>query len=75
MKMVLVEWNDAFSDGGWRSPVDDLPVSNCITIGLLMYDNPEKVTIVQSKSDSGSYTDRISIPRGCIKRIRYLRIK
>lgn len=75
MRVVLVEWDDSFSDGGWRPAQDDLPISHCITVGLLQYDSEDKVTITQSKANSGNYADRISIPKSCIRRIRQLVIK
>jgi hypothetical protein len=70
----MVEWEDAFSDGGWRSFEDDLPAAQCVTVGFLLFDTPDKVIIVQSKSSSGNYADRIAIPKVCIKRIRKLKV-
>ena len=74
MRIVMVEWTDAFSEGGWRGNNDDLPVCDCVTIGLLQFDRPDRIIIAQSKSDSGNYADRIAIPKVCIKRVRTLKV-
>ncbi len=75
MKIVMVEWEDARSDGGWQYKNDDLDISKCVTIGLLQYDKPNRVIIAQSKSDSGNWADRIAIPKCCIKRMRKLKVE
>ena len=76
MKLVMVEWDDAYSDGGWLSYEKELNVSKCVTVGLLQFDEPNRVVVIQSRSNStGNYSDRLAIPRGCIKRIRYLKVK
>ena len=77
MNMVLVEWDDAYSSGGWhvaRSGVDR--VSVCTTVGLLIEETNQRLTIAQNfSSTSGNIADTINIPKGCIKRIRILKLK
>ena len=76
MKIVLIEWEDSSSYGGWHRVMPELDsISNCISIGILCQDSPKYVVLSQSKSDSGNYGDTISIPKSCIKRIRYLKVK
>jgi len=75
MKIILVEWVDARTDGGWRPNEPDLTLADCVTIGLLQFDLPDRVIITQSRSSTGNRADRIAIPKGCIKRIRELNIR
>ena len=76
MRIVIVEWDDAYSSGGWLNPNDDLSISKCITVGLLLSEDDVRVVVAQNASlTSGSVGDILAIPRGCIKRIRKLRIK
>jgi len=72
----LVEWDDAYSKSGWTNPNDDLTISKCITVGLLLSENDDRVVVAQNASHtSGSIGDILAIPRGCIKRIRELKIR
>jgi len=74
MRMVLVEWDDSCSDGGWLPSDTDLSVSQCVTTGFLQKDKPNSIVVAQNKSSSGRYSDRIAIPKGCIKRMRTLKV-
>jgi len=77
MKIAIVEWDDAYSNGGWHTPNPDLDrIARCISMGLLCYEDDKQITIAQSYSmTSGNIGDTITIPKGCIKRIRQLQIK
>ena len=77
MTLVMVEWSDAYSFGGWHTPSKELDqTANCISIGLLLFDDGDQVTIAQSKSvTSGNIGDTLSIPKCSIKRIRKLKVK
>lgn len=77
MKIVIAEWDDAYSHGGWHERNREVDhVARCVTVGILLYNDKEQVTISQNTSNtSGNVGDTISIPKGCIKRIRYLKIE
>ena len=77
MKLVIIEWEDAYSHGGWHAHNKDVDhVAQCVAIGVLLYNDESQVTIAQSISNtSGNVADTMSIPRGCVKRIRYLKVK
>ena len=71
-----MEWDDAYSQGGWRDPGDKLAISKCITVGVLESDDEDGVVNAQNASHtSGNVSDLLAIPKGCIKRIRELKIK
>jgi hypothetical protein len=73
--LVAVIWNDAESNSSWCSieEIDKVVAPECITVGFLVK-KTKKVVVVLSTIDkhvNGSYT---LIPRGCVKRIRKLRL-
>ena len=78
MRLVLVEWLDAFSTDDWTKInrlvlAPDREKSLCLTVGWLVHDGAEFKTVVSSlghKDGSGSMT----IPTGCILRIQNLHI-
>jgi len=76
MKLVLVEWEDSSSYSGWHRIHPDCDcVANCISVGVLCSEDKKQVVLALSKSDSGNYGDTMAIPKSCIKRIRYLKVK
>ena len=78
MKLAIVEWVDSAFAQGWmgKDAIKTHVVSTCVTVGILVNENKEQITIVQSASvDKQQYGDGITIPKVCIKRIRYLTIK
>ena len=75
MKLVLVEWEDSCELSGWHVLSDNDCISNCISAGLLCSEDEKQVVIAQSRSCTGSIGDTISIPKGCITRIRYLKVE
>ena len=75
MKLFMVEWTDSCSDGGWRPKENDLSPAHCVTVGFLQFNEEDSIIIAQSKSDSGNWADRVTIPRGCIIRMRQLKVR
>jgi len=75
MKMVLVEWVDSAFMQGWMLKEQALThkFSHCTSIGFLVSEDKEQVTIVQSESDKDSVGDGLSIPKCSIKKIRNLK--
>jgi len=76
VRLCLVEWVDSAFVQGWidRKVAEGHKESNCVSVGILLYENDERITIVQDTSDSGNVGDGITIPKSCIKRIRYLKL-
>jgi hypothetical protein len=76
MRIVLIEWEDSCSYGGWHLLSDETDnISCCITIGLLCKENDDSITIAPSRSENIRYSEAITIPRSCVTRIRYLKVK
>lgn len=77
MKMLLVEFVDSRIGHGWMQKdeafTETLPL--CKIIGFKCSENAESLTLVMGISDSGMMIECFSIPQGCIKSIRELRVK
>jgi len=75
MRLALVEWEDSSSITGWHVLSDYDSSCKCVSVGLLCREDKKSITLTASKSDSGNYDTTISIPRTCVKKIRYLKVK
>jgi len=76
MKKVLIEWNDTGVIHGWlcqESNGDS--IAHCESVGFLIKENDEGITICFGISDQGLVMEKKTIPRGCIKSIKELRLK
>lgn len=76
MKIVEVSWVDSCSYREvWinKDLLKDVPFtpSECTTVGYLINDGKESVTVAQSTNDT-EYGKLFTIPRGCIKEINEL---
>lgn len=67
MPMVLVTWVDSASMSGWNDmdtvERDAGSELECRTVGYLFHDDPNRLTVVQSMSETGMLNAAISIPR------------
>lgn len=77
MRMVLIKWVDSAFAQGWmsRDAVKSHQLSKCVSVGILVAENDEQITIMQSLSvDKDQMGDGLTIPKCSIKRIRKLRV-
>ena len=78
MKLVLVEWVDIAStyDPSWtaKSEITDLGCVPCVTCGILLHEDDINVHVTLS-TNTQCFSQAIVIPKSCIKRIRYLKVK
>ena len=79
MKMVLVEWIDATRrNPGWftikTAALPERVDMLCRTVGWVVKDRPLGLTLTNTltdeHTDAPQGVDTITIPRGCIKRVR-----
>lgn len=75
--LVIVEWNDACSNGGWRLATDAIrehkPVA-VVTVGWLLRRTLRSVLVAQSYQPADDrVTDTIAIPNGMVRRVRTVR--
>ena len=76
--MVMVKWVDSATESGWiRKQVartESGGVSKCCTVGILLKESPDELTIMQNVSDN-QYGDFMTIPRCCVRSIYKLQVK
>ena len=72
--LLLVEWQDITSTGGWIKEKDCLKDEPIIaySVGWKMPSPKGKLVITSMRDSRSSCNDRVIIPRGCIKNIRRL---
>jgi len=65
MKLVIVEWEDIYSETGWCEDKDlHCPVFR--TVGFLVKQDKKRIIIADTEPDQGTLT---VFPRGCILKI------
>lgn len=77
MKIVLVEWTDAYSGcTSWidRNNTEEMKIVRGFSAGLLYKETETEVSLVLSMNPA-HYSQAITIPKGCITRIRTLEVK
>ncbi len=68
-RIVEVEWVDICSTGRWTNK-PKLGVLHCVSVGMLIHKCRQNLALVQTSSETGDWTDTITIPRKCISRVR-----
>ena len=77
MKLAIVEWDDTSTCAySWthRSDFSEAYFTKCISVGLLLRETDDDVTLCMNLNER-NYSQGITIPKSCIKRIRGLKIK
>jgi len=73
MILVLVEWEDAYSEGGGAWDYQTTPPEACIVkqVGWLAYEDSDRIALVSGISDDSAQT-RFVIPVGMVRSITEL---
>lgn len=74
MKKVEVTWIDStfVNHGSWTNKSEvDVPIMECKTIGYLVVNNKERITICSSFNDN-EYGGILIIPKVAVTKINYL---
>ena len=76
MQIIMIEWEDSCTEPTWHRRDSGLDTTaSCVSVGVMVHEDTSKITIFQSISiTTGNIGDTITIPRGCIKRIRKLKV-
>lgn len=69
---VVVEWLDSNSTSGWGHDHKQTDLS-CISVGLLVHEFRDRITLAQSKEAGGDYGDFLEIPRVAVRKLRRLK--
>ncbi|GAG95683.1 unnamed protein product [marine sediment metagenome] len=76
MKLVLVEWVDAFAHTAEWAPLSSIhnakPVK-CIACGILAEETEDAITVYLSHNEH-NYAQALTIPRGCVKKMWKLKV-
>jgi hypothetical protein len=74
-KFVRVDWVDACSNSGWHSPEKPTDLAKIVSFGYLVKEDKDKVVLAASLDlRMDGIGDSIAIPKGCITRIRTLKV-
>ncbi len=74
--LVRVDWEDANSQCGWnsRKRMQEVDLGYaCTSVGFVIRETKKNLAIAGTIGENGSCTDPISIPKGCIKKIRRIK--
>ena len=77
MRLLLVEWTDASVSSDCWTPRDDYELTHtvpCVSCGILIRETEKDIVLCQSLNPACKLLE-VTIPKGCIKRIRYLKIE
>lgn len=77
-KIVDVTWVDSISQSGWQNPErKSEPLEPCITrtVGFLVHDEPDYITVSSHWNNLGHYADPMSIPRGAITTLKIVKVR
>jgi len=74
--LVMVEWEDAWSEDGWIGP-NELKGNtySVVTVGYVINKGPKALQIASTIEQEGNLSGVMSVPLGCVKRVRSLSIK
>lgn len=70
--VVYIEWVDSQITYGWTSKEDDDLPALIKSVGILVSEFKHCVTISTSKSSNEKFTDKLTIPKICIKKYKRL---
>ena len=78
MNIVLVEWEDSVALGEvWVNTEESLELDTCkcVSAGIKLYEDSGKIILSQSLgTGKNNGNNLMAIPRGCIKRMRTLKV-
>ena len=71
VKCIEVYWVDSCASHGWQHISDLNPrPSMILSVGILISDEPEAITLAASRNEEGGVDSPITIPRECIKSVK-----
>jgi len=71
--IVLIEWIDSRGTERWEylDEIEPMLPGECLSVGFIIEDNDDYTTIAMAVTDT-QVLARMTIPAGCIKRIKVL---
>jgi len=73
-QLIIVEWVDSTGSSVWASEesMKKTELAHCTNVGWKLKSTAKKLVICAGKNDTGNYSDRCTIPKGCVRSIRRL---
>ena len=59
---AVVEWVDSSNAGGWRDEGESFEPVMCRSIGVILKETDEYITLAQTVGDDGKYANIVTIP-------------
>ena len=76
MKLLLVEWMDSMAMGGWRERVEKPDTSHCVTVGIVTYEDEDKIRLSSSYDCATEHiAESITIPKCSIVKTMRVKVK
>lgn len=80
MKLAFIEWEDSAlaAYGGWKTGegvyehIAQAPC-HCLSVGWVFHNGPRMITLVASRNGTEEFTNIVSIPKSCIRKLTYLK--
>lgn len=73
VQIQLIKWDDAYSEGGWRSKEQMAAVepATSLTVGFPVKRDRKKVTVAQNRglTHDNIRGDSMTIPKGCVIKV------
>lgn len=75
-QLVCVTWYDAFTEDTWVEGDNaiDLKDATCVTVGFIVRESKEFISIASTLAESGEKTCIFNIPRGMIQELNKLKL-
>lgn len=75
-QLVCVKWYDAFTEDTWdgHETTIDLKDAACVTVGFIVRESKEFISIASTLAESGEKTCIFNIPRGMIQKLNKLKL-
>jgi len=73
-RLISIEWDDSQSTYGWRVPESDDSSCKIKSVGILVSDTKNCITISTSISEGMRFVDKLTIPKKCVRKTRRFRI-
>ena len=71
LPLVQITWLDSCAQADWLHAAEaDMPVAEITSVGWLLQDTPQQITIAQSVDWEGKTGERLTVPRGVVTRVR-----
>jgi hypothetical protein len=74
-RVVLIDWEDSNVTHGWIPIEEQDELARCQTVGFVVREDTQKITVTLGNSNYNNTMERLTIPKPCIKSIRELRVR